>query len=150
MSAPIVESFRIFGLERQVRLAEGAHGPVTLRVELISAADMREYWHLKAAPGLSIAYRGHKDDVVALGCISADALASTRYDRHHGDVRGGLLHLASRAGRGKRGQVEVQYYAQTSLLAGALPGVREHCADWIVALTARPGLRLIVDNTVQP
>lgn len=151
MSAPIVESFRSFGLERLVRLAEGAHGPVTLRVEQISAAHMGEYWHSKkGAPGLSIEYRGHKDDVVALGCISAEALASKHYDRYHDDVRGGLLYLSSKAGPGKRGQVEVKYYAQTPLLAGALPGVREHCADWIVALTARPGLRLIVDNTVRP
>jgi hypothetical protein len=43
--------------------------------------------------------------------------------------------------------LELSYFVQARSFAAMLPGVRTYAADWLEALTARPKLRLVVDNT---
>lgn len=134
-----------FGRCREVQLAEGTHAPVRLSVE-----QMPDGIGLRGnvlTPTLRIEYLGHRRDLIALGCISSDTLASTRYDRFTDDPRGGVLRVTSNADLRRRGVLKLSYFAQTRLLAVMLPGVHSYCADWLDTLTARPQLRLVIDNT---
>ena len=135
----------VFGRCREVQLAEGAHDPVRLSVE-----QMPERIGLRGTvvtPTLRIEYVGHRKDLIALGCISRDALARTHYDRYTDDPRGGVLRVTSNTDPRRRGMLRLSYFAQTRLLAVMLPGVGSYCADWLEALTGRPRLRLVIDNT---
>lgn len=133
---------------REVKLADGMHGPIILRVDLSSQKAMRAIWSGEESPGLHIRYRGHKADLIALGCLDGTP-------RHYGygcsakDPRGARVWLDSSAGPGVRGRVDVTYQTQTRLFAATLPGVMEYCADWVGTLTGRPPLRLVIDNTRQ-
>ncbi len=50
------------------RLVDGVHGSVTIDVEVMSQQSLETYYHLNArSAGLSIRYRGHKDDLLAAG-----------------------------------------------------------------------------------
>jgi hypothetical protein len=149
---------------RQLDLA-GLHGAVRVTVDLMSQHTLEVYYHIKADyPGqvrVNIAYRGHRDDVVAAGCISAEALASIHYGWPYRDADR-LLYVDSKAGPGRRGWIEVSYSAARREFAAVLPGVRELFPeglprsgptgrDELVAWQLRrPRLRLVIDNGRMP
>ena len=128
----------IHGRCREVQLAEGARDPVRLSVE-----QMPGGMGSRNTPTLRIEYLGHKKDLIALGCISRETLASMQYDRHIDDPRGGVLRVTGNTDPQRRGIVRVSYFAQTRLLAVMLPGVRSYCADWLGMLIGQPRLRLV-------
>lgn len=124
--------------ENPRQIVIGAHGPVELRdVRLISPADMAYYYHTAAVPGLGLSYRGHRDDLVAANCIAAERLRE-RFDRFHDGGHGGLWHIASTAGPGKRGWVKVSYYLLSRALARKLPAVATLCGVELSALGEPP------------
>ena len=139
MIRAVQEFFCVQGRCREIQLADGPHYPVLLSIEQIQLSAH--------APGLRIRYRGHKEDLIALGCVSRDRLASVRFGQYQGDRRGAVLQVERKAAPGRRGMIELSYFAQSRAFAGMLPGVRTYCADWLEGLTARPMLRLVVDNT---
>jgi hypothetical protein len=139
MIRAVQEFFCMDGRCREVKLADGPHYPVLLSIEQIKMSDH--------AAGLRIKYRGHKEDLIALGCVSRDRLASVRYGQYQGDPRGAVLHVERKSAPGRRRMIEVTYFAQYRAFAGILPAVRTYCADWLEALAARSMLRLVVDNT---
>lgn len=134
MIRTVQEFFCAHGRCREVQLADGPHYPVLLSIEQMPA-------------GLRIKYRGHRDDLLALGCVSRDSLASARHGRDEDACGGALLHVENKAAPGRRRMIELSYFAHTRLFAARLPGVHAYCPDWLQALTARPKLRLVVDNT---
>ena len=121
---------------------KGTHDPVRLSVE-----QMPNGMGLGGTPTLRIQYLGHRKDLIALGCISRDTLASLQSDRYTDDPRGGMVHVIRNTDPRHRGMLTLSYFAQTRVLAATLPGVRSYSADWLETLTARPRLRLVVDNT---
>ncbi|HEX5460198.1 MAG TPA: hypothetical protein VFX20_09520 [Steroidobacteraceae bacterium] len=133
------EFFCPHGRRREVQLADGPHYPVLLSIEQIRMSAH--------APGLRISYRGHREDLIALGCVSRERLASARYGQYQSDPRGAVLRVERKATPGRRRMIELSYLTQARVVAGLLPGVRTYCADWLQALTARPLLRLVIDNT---
>lgn len=133
------------GRRREVRLAEGAHDPVRLSVEQMP--DGVDVSGTDITPTLRIEYLGSRNDLVALGCISRDTLASVHYDQYTDDPRGGKVRVTSSTDPQGRGILKVSYFAQTRLLAAMLPGIRSYCGDWLETLTGRPRLRLVIDNT---
>jgi hypothetical protein len=134
MIRTVQEFFCAHGRCREVQLADGPHYPVLLSIEQMPA-------------GLRIKYRGHKEDLIALGCVSRDRLTSARQGPDGYAPGGALLHVENKAVAGRRKMIELSYFAHTRLFAAKLPGVHAYCADWLQALTARPKLRLVVDNT---
>lgn len=146
MIRAVQEFFCVYGRCREVTLAEGARYPILLSIEQMPAGIAILGRIAINAPGLRIKYRGHKEDLVALGCISPDRLAAAGYGRYEEDSRGAIRYLEKKAGPGRRGMIELSYFAQSRGFAAMLPGVRTYCADWLATLTARPKLRLVVDN----
>lgn len=152
MSAPTIravqEFFGAHGRCREVRLVDGPRRPVLLSVEQIGAAaapgDGRGHAIL---PALRIRYRGLREDLMALGCISHESLAGTRLGRAAADGGGDTLAQESRSAPGHRRLIEISYLARSRAAAGMLPGVRAYCADWLENMTAAPPLRLVIDNT---
>jgi len=135
----------------------GAHGAVTVGVELLSQYALDYYYHLKSRPGqvgAEVMYRGHKDDVIAAGCISPDVFASIPYFRFF-DVGRALVWISSKAGPGKRGWIQLNYYTVDRAFAESLPGVLDFFPGGLprtgppdrAGLSRRPWLRLVVDNT---
>ena len=147
MIRAVQEFFCVHGRRREVRLADGPHYPVLLSIERIPGC--RDATGAGSAPGLRIKYRGHREDLVALGCVSRDRLAAARPGRYEDDRRGALLHVENMEAPGRRRMIELSYLTQSRSAAAMLPGVRPYCADWLEALTARPALRLVIDNTRQ-
>lgn len=147
MIRAVREFFCAHGRCREVQIADGPHYPVLLSIEQIPAGVAVRGMAASAAPGLRIKYRGHKEDLVALGSISREALANARYGRYEDDPRGGTLHVESKAAPGRRRMIELSYFTPSRSFAGLLPGVRRYCGDWLEALTTRPVLRLVADNT---
>jgi len=148
------EFFCLYGRCREVQLAGGIYYPILLSIEqmptgieILGVAVARLGEVATEGPALRIKYRGHKDDLLALGCISPAGLASAQYDRYEYDPRGAVLYVENKAAPGRRKMIELSYFAQSRAFAGMLPGVRTYCGDWLQALTARPMLRLVIDNT---
>ncbi|MGH8319226.1 MAG: hypothetical protein ACREUL_14825 [Steroidobacteraceae bacterium] len=132
---------------REVQLADGPPYPVLLSIEQMAGGVEMFGRGATHAPGLRIKYRGHKESLITLGCISRDRLAAAPYGRYEHDPRGTILYVESKAAPGRRRMLELSYFTQSRSFAGMLPGVRTYCADWLEALTARPKLRLVVDHT---
>lgn len=147
MIRAVQEFFCTHGRCREVQLANGPHHPVLLSIEQMPGGIEMPPGAATDAPGLRIKYRGHKEALIALGCISRDRLATARHGGYQDDSGGAVLRVQSKAAPGRRGMIELSFFAQSRSVAGALPGVRAYCADWLEALTARPMLRLVVDNT---
>lgn len=147
MIRAVREFFCAHGRCREVQLADGRHYPVLLSIEQIPGGVEMHGRIAADAPGLRIRYRGHHEDLVALGCISREKLLNTRYARYEDDPRGATFHVESKAAPGYRRMIELSYFTQSRSFAGILPGVRTYCGDWLEELTARPMLRLVVDNT---
>lgn len=139
------EYFNLYGRRRAIQLAPGTHYPITLEVEQMPGKDLTMRGLQENVEGVAIEYRGHKDDLVALGCIPGKLLARARYNCFQDDPRGAILHVESKAGPRHRGVVEITYYTQSRLFAATLPGVGEYCSDWINGLKGRPQLRLAGD-----
>lgn len=145
MIRAVNEFFCSYGLCREVRMGDGGHYPVLLSIaQMPGEMPGRGAMH---APGLRVQYRGHPDDLIALGCICRERLAAARFGRYEQDPRGALLLVQSKAAAGRRRMIEVSYMAQSRSFAATLPGVRLYCADWLQTLPARPLLRLVIDNT---
>ena len=121
----------------------GVHGPVTIAVAAMSQQSLQTYYHLDAkSAGLSIRYRGHKEDLLAAGCVKFVGCM-----RHfHADGHGGVWYLSSKAGPGKRGFVRISYYTSNRSFAGSLPAVRMMFPDLLSKLDTRPRLQLVVNN----
>lgn len=147
MIRAVQEFYCEYGRCREVQLADGAHYPVLLSIEQIPAGVALPEGGVTDAPALRIRYRGHKEDLLALGCIARDRLAAARYGRYEDDPRGATLHVENKAAPGRRRMIELSFFTQSRSFARILPGVRAYCADWLEALTARPTLRLAVDNS---
>jgi hypothetical protein len=147
MIRAVQEFFCAYGRCREVQLADRPHYPVLLSIEQIPGGIGVFGGSATNAPGLRITYRGHRESLIALGCISRDGLATARYGRYEDDPRGALRYVESKAAPGRRRMLELSYFTQSRSFAGMLPGARTYCADWLEALTARPKLRLVVDNT---
>lgn len=141
------EYFNLYGRRRAIQLAPGTHYPITLEVEQMPGKDLTMRGLQENVEGLAIEYRGHKEDLVAFGCIPGEVLAQAQYNRFQDDPRGAILHVESKAGPGHRGAVEITYYTQSRLFAATLPGVGEYCTDWITGLKGRPQLRIAGDYT---
>lgn len=90
---------------------------------------------------------GHKESLISFRCISREQLASARYGLYEIDPRGALAIVESKPAPGRRKMLELSYFVRSRAFAGMLPGVRAYCSDWLEALTSRPKLRLVVDNT---
>lgn len=150
MSAPTIRAVQEFfcarGRCREVRLADGPRHPVLLSVEQIGAGAAR-YGGRAAVPALWIKYRGSREDLIALGCISRESLPGRRSGLAVADARGDTLPVRSEPVPGHRRLIEVSYLVRSRSAAGMLPGVRTYCADWLEKMTAPPPLRLVIDNT---
>jgi hypothetical protein len=134
---------------RDGQLRAGVHGPISIRVDLLTQHQLEYYYHLKAGSlgqaGANIRYVGHKDDLVAAGCIGTDTLAGASYNHLNRDERQRLvLSVGSKAGPGKRGWIEVGYITADSVFASSLPGV---LTLFPAGVGGRARLRLVVDNT---
>jgi hypothetical protein len=138
MIRAVQEFLCVHGRRREIRLA-GAHYPVLLSITQMPGAV--------EGPALRIQYRGHREDLICLRCISREALATARTGIYEDGSRGVILHVESRTAAGRRRMLELSYIAQSRSFAATLPGVRTYCADWLETLTARPLLRLVIDNT---
>jgi hypothetical protein len=164
MSADNVAPISREGASRSGQLVIGAHGPVTIGVELMAQHSLETYYHVKVdhpgQVGAYVTYRGHKDDLIAESITTAEVLASTPYGHLvYGDERRSILVVESKAGPGKRGWIEVDHITGDRAFAESLPGVRELFPeglprtgppdrDGLIAwLSRRPQLRLVVDNT---
>lgn len=147
MIRAVQEFLCAYGRCREVQLADGGHYPVLLSVAHMSDGIETLGGGPTHAPALRIQYRGHKEDLIALGCISRGRLAAALFGRHEEDPRGAVLLVQRKAVPGRRGLLELSYIAQSRSFAAMLPGVRPYCADWLKTLTTRPLLRLVVDNT---
>lgn len=143
----VQEFFSVYGRCREVQLTDAPPYRVLLSIEQIPGGIEIPGAGVTGAPGLRIGYRGQKDALIALGCISPDELAAMRYGRRLGDPRGAIVHMEGKSAPGRRGTIELSYFTHSRSFAGALPAVRTYCADWLETLTARPTLRLVVDNT---
>jgi hypothetical protein len=138
------EFFCAHGRCREVKLADGAHYPVTLSIIQLPAVAEIPHGGAARAPGLRITYRGHEEDLTALRCISRDMLAAAR---HGPSQDGALLRVERKAAPGRRRMIELSYIVHFRAMAAVLPGVRLYCADWLEELPGQPPLRLAVDNT---
>ena len=80
----------VYGRRRQIHLANGAHREVILMVEQVDERDAIEFYrHVRnlpgghepgspgKGPGFWVKYKGHKEDLVSLGCISSLVLRSS-------------------------------------------------------------------------
>lgn len=143
----VQEFFSVYGRCREVQLTDASHDRVLLSIEQIPAGIDMLGAGATGAPGLWIRYRGQKKGLIALGCISHDRLAAMRHARSEDDPRGAMVHVESKSAPGRRGAIELSYFTHSRSFAGMLPAVRTYCADWLETLTARPMLRLVVDNT---
>lgn len=150
-TAPIIRTVQEFlstyGRCREVTLADGPHYPVLLSIEQVPGGVPMPGPGATDSPGLRIRYRGHREDLMGLGCISREMLASASRRRFDANPHGVVLRVESKTALRRWRMIEVSYFAQSRSFAGMLPGVRTYCADWLEALTARPMLRLVVDNT---
>ena len=150
MIRAVQEFYCLYGRCREVQLADGPRFPILLSVEQMPTSIEILGGAATHAPGLRVKYRGHKDDLIALGCISRGRLAAARYGRYEDDSRGVILYVEKKSDPRPRGMIELTYFAQCRAFASMLPGVRTYCSDWLEGLTARPVLRLVVDNTPRP
>ena len=123
MIRAVREFFCTYGRCREVQLTDGAHYPILLSIEQVPDG-MEMPGGATTAPGLLIKYRGHREDLIALGCISRDSLATAHYGRYEEDSRGAVLQVASKAAPGRRRMIELSFLAQSRVPAGMLPGVR--------------------------
>lgn len=127
-------------------LLDGTYGPVTIRVEALSTHGLHvygPYFRHPPARAISVKYRGHKDDLVAAGCLK---FVTRRFDRFEDDGHGGFWFIESKAGPGRRGFRGVEYFVCDSAFAASLPGVRDLFPQDFARLAAGQ-LRLVVDNT---
>lgn len=147
MIRAVHEFFGMHGRCREVQLPSGAHYPVLLSIAQVPGGAQLPGWGATHAPGLRIQYRGHKEDLIVLRCISRDRLAAARQGRYEADARGALLLVESKAAPVGRRMIELSYISQTRSSAAMLPGVSLYCGDWLETLAARPVLRLVIDNT---
>lgn len=147
MIRAVSEFFCSYGLCREVKMEDGGHYPVLLSIARMPGNVDMPARGATRAPSLRIQYRGHRDDLIALGCICRERLAAMRFGRYEEDPRGALLLVQSKAAPGRRRMIEVSYLAQSRSFAATLPGVRLYCADWLQTLPARPLLRLVIDNS---
>ncbi len=147
MIRAVQEFYCVYGLCREVQMADGPHYPVLLSIEQMPYGVQVLGVSVISAPALRVKYRGHKEDLMALGCVSRDRLASARPGRYEDVLPGALLHVESKPAPGRRGMIELSYVTESRSFASALPGLRTYCADWLGSLTPRPMLRLVVDNT---
>jgi hypothetical protein len=147
MIRAVQEFFCVHGRCREVQLAGARHYPILLSIEQMPRGIALPDRGTSNAPGLRITYRGHKEDLIALGCIARDSLATARYGRYQDDPRGATLHVANKAAPGRRRMIELSFFTRSRSFARILPGVCTYCDDWLEALTARPTLRLVVDNS---
>jgi hypothetical protein len=143
---------------RSGNLPAGAHGRVSVWVDLARQREYELYYHIKAEypgqVGAYVRYRGHKDDLIAASCVSAELLASGSYTDFNPIDERTLVTLESKAGPGQRGWLEVCYLAVGRPFAEAFPGVRELYPEGLPRTwppdsgqARRPRLRLVVDNT---
>ena len=123
-----------------VLFAIGARGPITVSIEPLTRRALETHWQLHGGAGVCVQYRGHKEDLVAAGCVKLEGVS---YDWFCDDGHGGLFWVTSRAGPGKRGQIAVSYYTNQRGFAASLPGVLQHFAYALDRLTARSQLRVI-------
>lgn len=147
MIRAVQEFFCAYGRCREVQLSDGSRHSVLVSIAQIPGGIEMRGRGATNASGLRITYRGHKESLVALGCISREALAAARWGRYEHDARGAILCVESKTAPGRRRFLEVSYFTQFRSFAGMLPGVRAYGAEWLQTLTARPKLRLVVDNT---
>jgi len=116
-----------------------------------SRQQLETYYLLYGSAGVDAEYRGHKEDLLAAGCVRV-RLGGVRYDRFHDDGHGGLLRVASKAGPGKRGHIRVSYYSNNRVVAAPLPGMRDHfpkvLGEHDTAARAAPGRQL--KTTAEP
>lgn len=147
MIRAVQEFFCTYGRCREVQLADGPYYPVLLSIEQMPAGVVLLGSGATRTAGLRITYRGHRESLIAFGCISRDRLTHARYGQYESDPRGAILYVESKAAPGSRRLLELSYFVQSRSFAGMLPGVRTYCADWLEALTSRPNLRLVIDNT---
>jgi hypothetical protein len=135
---------------RELQLADGPHYPVLLSIAQLAAGAEMPGGGAARAPALWITYRGHREDLIAQGCIARERLAAVCHGRFENDTRGATLRVESKAAPGRRGMLELSYLTQSRTFAASLPGVRLYCGDWLQVLRERPSLRLVVDNTTAP
>jgi hypothetical protein len=147
MLRAVQEFFSANGRCREIRLADGPPYPVLLSIEQMLRGVELLGEAATHAPALRIGYRGHKEDLIALGCICRGRLAAMRYGRTEEDPRGALIHVERKSAPGRRGMIELSYITRSRAFAGTLPGMRAYCADWLEICTAPPVLRLVIDNT---
>src|ERR1700685_4025658 len=111
-----------FDERREGKLLDGVPGAVTIHISPISKRDLEIYYHQASKTGgAEITYRGHKDDLSTAGCLK---FAIGSYDDFHDDGYGGSWVLSGKWGPGKRGFIEVSYYACDPAFAASLPGAR--------------------------
>ena len=119
------------------------HGPVTVDVEAISQQSLQTHYHLDAkSAGLSIHYRGHKEDLLAAGCLKFSGCMG----HFHSDGHGGAWYLSSKAGPGKRGFVRMSYYTANRAFAASLPSVLMKFPEALFKLDNRPSLKLVAQS----
>ncbi|HEY6484723.1 MAG TPA: hypothetical protein VIY54_14450 [Steroidobacteraceae bacterium] len=147
MIRAVQEFFCTYGRCREVQLTDGPYYPVLLSIEQMPGGVAMLGEDAAHTPALRITYRGHRESLIAFRCIPRERLAHARYGQYEIDPRGAILHVESKAASGRGKLLELSYYVQSRTFAAMLPGVRTYCADWLEALTARPKLRLVVDNT---
>src|SRR3569833_260135 len=101
---------------RTATLEIGKHGAVTISIRNFTCDH-------EGHIGADISYRGHRDDIVRMGCISAELLDRTPY---HQVVESefGLMAISSKAARSHRGYIDVSYCVDNLAITGPLlPGV---------------------------
>ena len=100
---------------RSATLEIGTHGAVTISIRNFNC-------DLKGHIGADISYRGHRDDIVRMRCISADLLDRTPYDQVV-ESEVGLMVISSRAGKNHRGFIDVSYCIDNLAITEELDGV---------------------------
>jgi hypothetical protein len=101
---------------RSGTLGIGTHGAVTISIRNFTCDHEGQI-------GADISYRGHRDDIVRTGCISAELLDRTPYDQVV-ESAVGLMAISSRAAKNHRGFIDVSYCVDNLAIVGPLlPGV---------------------------
>jgi len=101
---------------RSATLEIGTHGAVTISIRNFTCDPEGQI-------GADISYRGHRDDILRMRCISADLLDRTPYDQVV-ESEFGLMVISSRAAKNHRGFIDVSYCIDNLAITGPLlPGV---------------------------